>query len=105
MLELTSVQSFDCLTVHLSIDVNLSCIQVGVDLIGPLPVTAHGKRYIVTMIDYFTKWPEADSLFCKSAVAVAQFIFRTICRYIIAMPIINLNSFYYSATNICSSSK
>ncbi|CAH8556952.1 unnamed protein product [Dicrocoelium dendriticum] len=32
---------------------------VGVDLIGPLPETPRGNRFILVMIDYFTKWCEA----------------------------------------------
>ncbi len=27
-------------------------------MIGPLPTTNHGNKYIVTMIDYFSKWPD-----------------------------------------------
>ena len=56
-------------------------IQVAVDLIGPLPVTAGGNQFIVTMIDYFTKWPEAAALPSKSADGIAQFIYQTMCRY------------------------
>ena len=48
-------------------------LQVAVDLIGPLPVTAGGNQFIVTMIDYFTKWPEAAALPSKSADGIAQY--------------------------------
>ena len=44
-------------------------------------MTNNGNRYIVTMIDYFSKWPEAAALPNKTARSVAQFIFTTICRY------------------------
>ena len=33
--------------------------RVGVDCLGPLPVTHSGNRYIVDFTDYFTKWPKA----------------------------------------------
>ena len=33
-------------------------LQVGIDLIGPLPQTDAGNRYIGILIDGFTKWPE-----------------------------------------------
>ena len=36
--------------------------QVGIDLIGPLPETKRGNRYVVTLVDYFSKWPEAEPL-------------------------------------------
>ena len=56
-------------------------IQVGVDIVGPLPVTARGNRYIVTLVDYFSKWPEAEPLPNKSAKEVALFLYRMMCRY------------------------
>ena len=46
---------------------------------GPLPKTAAGNRYIVTLMDYFSKWPEAEPLTDKSAHGVASFLFRMIC--------------------------
>ena len=33
--------------------------QVGMDLIGPMPETPRGNRYIITLTDYFSKWAEA----------------------------------------------
>lgn len=48
--------------------------QVGMDLIGPLPLTPRGNKYIVTLTDYFTKWAEAAPLPDKCAIGVATFI-------------------------------
>ena len=42
-------------------------MQLGIDLICPLPMTKAGNRYIVTLVDYFSKWPEAASLKNKLA--------------------------------------
>ena len=36
--------------------------RVGIDVLGPFPRTARGNRYILTAMDYFTKWPEAYCL-------------------------------------------
>ena len=47
---------------------NYVIIKVGIDLIGPLPTTSHGNKYIVTLVDYFSKWPEAAPLKDKTAV-------------------------------------
>ena len=33
--------------------------QVGMDLMGPMPETPRGNRYIITLTDYFSKWAEA----------------------------------------------
>ncbi len=30
--------------------------RVTFDVIGPFPITANGKRFILTMIDYLSKW-------------------------------------------------
>ena len=45
-----------------------------------LPLTKNGNRYIVTPVDYFSKWPEAAALPKKGAEGVATFIYRMICR-------------------------
>ena len=49
--------------------------QVGMDLIGPMPETQRGNKYIVTLTDYFTKWAEAAPLADKTALGVAKFIY------------------------------
>ena len=33
--------------------------QVGRDLIGPMPETPRGNKYVVTLTDFFSKWAEA----------------------------------------------
>ena len=45
------------------------------DIIGPMPETPKGNKFIVTLIDYFTKWAEAAPLPDKIALGVAQFIY------------------------------
>ena len=36
--------------------------KVAVDIIGPLPMTAKKNRYVLTLVDYATRWPEAIPL-------------------------------------------
>ena len=36
--------------------------RVAVDIIGPLPISERGSKYIVTMVDYATRFPEAKAL-------------------------------------------
>ncbi|GES74587.1 gypsy retrotransposon integrase-like protein 1-like [Rhizophagus clarus] len=36
--------------------------QIGIDFVGPLPVTKKGNRYIIVAMDYFTKWPKAKAV-------------------------------------------
>ena len=53
--------------------------QIGIDLVGPLPETPRRNKYIVTVTDYFTKWPEAAPLPDKTACGVANFLFSLFC--------------------------
>ena len=34
----------------------VSMNRVAVDVLGPLPRTSRGNRYVLVAIDYFTKW-------------------------------------------------
>ena len=55
--------------------------RVGIDLVGPLPETRRGNKYIITLSDYFSKWPEAAPLPSKEATGVASFLLDTFCRH------------------------
>ncbi|KAL5479238.1 hypothetical protein EMCRGX_G022734 [Ephydatia muelleri] len=55
--------------------------QVGIDLIGPFKKSRSRNRYIITLVDYFSKWPEAAAIPSKEAKEVAFFLFKMICRY------------------------
>lgn len=54
---------------------------IGVDLIGPLPKTSRGNQYIMTVSDYFSKWPEATALPDKSAIGIAEFLYKCFTRH------------------------
>ena len=49
--------------------------------IGPLPESPRGYKYIITVTDYFSKWPKAAPLPDKMAVGVADFLFSLFCRH------------------------
>jgi hypothetical protein len=64
------------------IPVNSPFYQIGIDIIGPLPRTLRGKKYIVTAMDYLIKWPEARVLTEATAEKVADFIYeQIICQH------------------------
>jgi len=39
-----------------------SFTRVGLDIIEPFQETKQGNNYIITLVDYFTKWPEAKAV-------------------------------------------
>jgi hypothetical protein len=56
--------------------------HIGIDIVGPLPVTPSGNRYIVVCIDFFSKYPEAKALAKADAASITQFIYDDIiCRH------------------------
>jgi hypothetical protein len=56
--------------------------RVGVDLLGPLPITQSKNQYIIVFTDYFTRWVEAVAIPNKEAQTVAvAFIREILCRY------------------------
>ncbi len=53
-----------------------------IDIVRPLPQTKDEYRYIVVVIDYFSRWSEAWPLIHANAWQVAKFIYEEIiCRF------------------------
>ena len=56
--------------------------RVGIDFVGPLDLSVNGNRYIITAVDYFTRWPEARAVPNATAETAAKFIYEEIiCRH------------------------
>ena len=56
--------------------------RIGIDIIGPLTITKKENRYIVTAMDYFTKWPIAKAIKEVTAKTVSKFIYeKIICEH------------------------
>ena len=45
---------------------------VGIDTCGPYSLTSGENRYLVTIIDHFSGWPEAFHVKDKSALSIAE---------------------------------
>ena len=55
---------------------------VAVDIMGPLPESESGNKYVLVAGDYFTKWMEAYAIPDQEAVTVAQkLINEMFCRF------------------------
>ena len=55
--------------------------RVAVDLIGPIaPMTERGNRYILTLVDYCTRYPEAIALRSIETVRVAEALLEIFSR-------------------------
>ena len=64
------------------IPVHAPFYQVGIDFVGPLPITENGNKYIIVAMDYLTKWPEARAVPNATAVETVKFIYKDIiCRH------------------------
>lgn len=53
---------------------------VGIDIVGPLPITDTSNKYIVAATDHFSKWSEARAIGEKTAENVGKFILDCVCR-------------------------
>lgn len=46
--------------------------RIQVDILGPLPVTTSGNKYLLVAADCFTRWPKATPLRNKRATTIAR---------------------------------
>jgi hypothetical protein len=52
---------------------------MGMDIIGPLPITRKGNRYILVFTEHFTKWVEAFPLSRIDSETIAKFFVEEVC--------------------------
>ena len=56
--------------------------RIAIDILGPLPLTESGNKYLLVVMDYFTKWPEVYPLPNQTAVTVAEILVKNFfCRF------------------------
>jgi hypothetical protein len=54
----------------------------GLDLLGPLPPAQGNLRYVVVVVEYFSKWIEAKPLATITSATVQKFFWQNIvCRF------------------------
>lgn len=56
--------------------------MVAADIMGPLPKSKNGNRYVLVASDYFTRWAEAYAIPNQEAITVAtKLVDNMFCRY------------------------
>ncbi|XP_042404677.1 uncharacterized protein LOC121994834 [Zingiber officinale] len=55
----------------------LAC-KWGMDIVDPFPMTSGQKRFLLVVVDYFSKWAKAEALARITEGAVIQFLWRNI---------------------------
>jgi RNase H-like domain found in reverse transcriptase/Reverse transcriptase (RNA-dependent DNA polymerase)/Integrase zinc binding domain/Integrase core domain len=55
---------------------------IGIDIMGPFPPTFRQKRYLLVIVDYFTRWVELFALRRTTATDIVNILINeVICRY------------------------
>ena len=56
--------------------------RLAMDILGPLPLTPRGNRFVLVVTDYFTKWTESYAIPNQEAVTVAEkLVGEFVCRF------------------------
>ena len=67
-------------------------VMWGIDMIGSLPIANGGAKFAIVVMDYFTKWVEAEPLTTITTKQVITFVVKNIiCRFGIPKVIITDN--------------
>jgi len=54
----------------------------GVGIVGPMPVGKGGWKFLVVVVDYFTKWAEAEALAAITTTSITSFLWKSVlCRF------------------------
>ena len=66
--------------------------QWGLDILGPLPIGKGQCKLIIVVVDYFTKWAEAEPLATITEQKICNFVWRSIiCRFGIPRALVSDN--------------
>ncbi|VDI78350.1 Hypothetical predicted protein [Mytilus galloprovincialis] len=56
--------------------------RVALDILGPLPITTSGNKFILVLTDYFSRWAEAYPIPNQEAETISKiFVDEFICRF------------------------
>jgi transposase InsO family protein len=72
--------------------------KIAIDIVGPLSRTKKGNKYILTVIDEGTRYPEAFSLPCIEAERIAQSLVQLFSRVGVARVILSDQGSNFTST-------
>ena len=52
--------------------------RIAADVLGPLPTTDSGNKYLLVVVDYFTEWTEPFPMQRQEATNVAEIIVKEV---------------------------
>ena len=62
--------------------------RIAMDVAGPFPTSSNGNKYVLVVMDYFSKWPEAYPLPNQETKTIADAVVQNwICRYGVPMEV------------------
>jgi len=79
--QLFKPQTFNSKVENIPTKPGLPFTQVGLDIVGPLPITEKRNEYIFVLVDYLTKWVEAEPTRKIESDNVINFLSRVFARH------------------------
>lgn len=56
--------------------------QWKIDILSPFPQTTNKRKYVIVVVEYFSKWPKAKAVRSITSQQMIDFIWRNIvCRF------------------------
>ncbi|KAL0312779.1 UNVERIFIED_CONTAM: hypothetical protein Sradi_5677200 [Sesamum radiatum] len=75
--------------------------QWGMDLVGPFPQATGQRKFLIAVVDYFTKWVEAEPLAKITEKEVIKFLLKNIvCRFDIPRTLVSNNGTQFSGKKL-----
>lgn len=65
------------------------------DIVGPFPPGRAQKKFLLVVVDYFTKWVEAEALKTISAAQVQKFCWKLVCQFGLPRMIVTHNGLQF----------
>ena len=76
--------------------------QWGLDILGPFPRVTSNRRFVLVVVDYFTKWAEAEALANIRDVDVKKFVWKNIItKFGVSNSLISNNDLQFDSQAFC----